>query len=154
MCVHVTNMQDATRRSAIDTHPPFEQLYITARSRICIYASRIISQLSITSSRLFAGNNGSLLARCSLMSLFLLLPLLVSPTSSTCSALVLTSPNWLADRDAICVSHETSHIDKSIYADAAYVHRTDIHVYISREKNPMSKKKSRVSSLNSACITR
>lgn len=102
--------------AAIDTHPPFEQPYITARSWICIYASRIISQLSITSSRLFAGNNGSLLAcyRCLCFSFSLsslsLSPLLslsfslsLSPTSSTLHARPHLSRPF-ADRDAICVS--------------------------------------------------
>jgi len=99
-------------QAAIDTHPPLEQPYITARSWICIYASRIIPQLSITSSRLFAGNNGSLLARCSLVPLFLLLSLSLSLSL----LLARDRPSRLSrDRSPIATlirgSHEMSHID-------------------------------------------
>jgi len=109
--------------AAIDTHPPFEQPYITAHSRICIYASRIISQLSITSSRLFAGNNGSLLACCSLVPLFLLLSLFLAFSLSLSLSLSLASdfvharPHFsrpFTNHDAICVSRDVIHIDGSM----------------------------------------
>lgn len=144
--VHVTNTQDVPyQTAAIDTHPLLEQPYITARSlsRICIYASRIISQLSITSSRLFAGNNGSLLACCSLVPLFLLL---LSPclrdsvrsrsTLSSSRPLVLASPDH--SRRHMCVSRDvTTHwqIDTRPMPLLG-----DIRVYISWKRNPMSKK--------------
>lgn len=118
--------------AAIDTHPPFEQPYITACSRICIYASRIISQLSITSSRLFAGNNGSLLACCSLVPLFLLLPsscLLSLSVSDVVHATCLSSPLPTVRRSRchMCVSRDVTHIE-SIYtprfASTEWTHET------------------------------
>lgn len=138
VCPHVTNTQDATRPAGYRYASAIaEQPYITARSRIRIYASRIISQLSITSSRLFAGNNGSLLARCSLPPLFLLLSLSLSHPSSLppiylCLRLfVLTS---LPIANVTCASRETS-AHRQFDAHRRHAHLqpapVDIRVYIS-----------------------
>jgi len=106
-------------QAAIDTHPPLEQPYITARSWICIYASRIIPQLSITSSRLFAGNNGSLLARCSLVPLFLLLSLSLSLFLSSLPAIgPLASPAIVRRSRRLYAALTRCHTSTRIHADA------------------------------------
>lgn len=121
----------ATRRPAIDTHPLLEQPYITARSRICIYASRIISQLSITSSRLFAGNNGSLLACCSLCRCLCVSPspLSLSPRLRSCSTL---SSSPLSRYRRICL-RETPHTLIDRYTLMPLLR--DNRVYISWKRN-------------------